>query len=89
MQRSHPASNLFCGTVYVAVLPDASYVLVIGLVTAVLVANSLLWYLTLAFAMSRPAVRVAYRRYQTALNRLTSALIGLLGLSLVGVAVGM
>jgi threonine efflux protein len=79
---TNPKSALFFGSVFAAAFPpEPTLTLQISAVVMVVI-NALCWHLLLAWLFSRAQVRTAYARTRNVANRVASAIVGALGLTL-------
>ncbi|MDB5892197.1 MAG: lysine transporter LysE [Polaromonas sp.] len=79
---TNPKSALFFGSVFAASFPPEAGGVLQMCAVAMMVCNALGWHLLLAHLFSRPRVRMAYARAGTAVQRLSSVVVGGLGLGL-------
>ncbi len=79
---TNPKPALFFGSVFVASFPTHPTLLLQISAVCMVVLNSLAWHLLLTYVFSRPSVRNAYTRTRNAVNRVASAIVGALGVSL-------
>lgn len=79
----NPKIVLFYGSVFATALPaDPPTALVLAAV-ALVYATSWLWHLSLALALSQPAVQRAYLAHHRALTRVSAVLVGAFGVRLI------
>ncbi len=79
---SNPKSALFFGSVFSAALPAEHGTALLAAAVAVVVVNALCWHLLLAFVFSRKRVQAGYAAKRELFARLSGALLGALGLTL-------
>jgi threonine efflux protein len=79
----NPKIALFYGSVFATALPAEPSTTMVLLAVALVFANSLIWHGSLALVLSSPSVQRAYLRHVRALNRMSAALVGALGLKLI------
>lgn len=80
---ANPAASLFYLTIFLVQVPHDDALSVNGLVTVILVADTLVWYSLLALLLSRPGVSQVYQRHQRLLCRVCSMLMGLMGAAVI------
>jgi threonine efflux protein len=79
---SNPKSALFFGSVFSAALPADPSAWVLAAAVALVVVNALCWHLLLAFLFSRKSVQAGYAAQRGLFSRMSGAVVGALGLSL-------
>jgi len=79
---TNPKSPLFFVSIFSAALPSMPSPLMVVLAVLLAVFNALWWHLLVAFVFSHGLVQRAYERHRKALSRISSATIGVLGVSL-------
>jgi threonine/homoserine/homoserine lactone efflux protein len=80
---ANPASLVFFGGIFAALLPPALPLWVRIAAVAVIATDALLWYAGLALVFSTPPVRLAYRRAGRWIDRVMGGFLALLGLKLI------
>ncbi|PYG31870.1 LysE family translocator [Pelagimonas varians] len=79
---TNPKPAVFFGAVFVGLLPNDATVLSRVLLVALIGANEILWYLTVARVFSLPKPRALYARVKTSVDRVFGTLIAVFGLKI-------
>jgi threonine/homoserine/homoserine lactone efflux protein len=79
----NPKIVLFYGSVFATALPAEPPTALVLAAVALVYANSWLWHLSLALALSQPAVQRAYLAHHRALTRVSAVLVGAFGVRLI------
>jgi threonine/homoserine/homoserine lactone efflux protein len=82
---SNPKAALFFGSIFSASLPVEPSSLLLFCAVGLVVLNSLLWHLLLAYLFSRGSLQAAYDAKRHIVGRGSSLVVGALGLSLLSV----
>ena len=78
----NPKLALFYGSVFATALPASPPPGLYAAAVALVFANSVVWHVSLALALSQPLVQRAWRRHVRALNQASAAVVGAFGLKL-------
>ena len=81
-QLANPKVAVFFGSVFAAVLPPDPSPATVLAVLVIVCLDEFAWYSLVALALSRPAVRRRYLGAKPAIDRLTGAVLGALGVRL-------
>ena len=81
-QLANPKVAVFFGSVFAAVLPPDPSPAMTAAVLAIVCLDEFAWYSLVALALSRPAVRRRYLAAKAAIDRVTGAVLGALGVRL-------
>lgn len=83
---TNPKPAIFFSSVFAASFPAIPSALLQISAIVLVVTNSLIWHLFLGYMFSRPSIRATYARSRSLINRISSAIVGALGLSLLASA---
>jgi threonine efflux protein len=79
---TNPKPAIFFSSVFAASFPAVPGLLLQTSAIVIVVTNSLLWHLFLGYMFSRPSIRTAYAGSRSLINRISGAIVGALGISL-------
>lgn len=79
---TNPKAVLFFSSVFVTGLPAAPSALLLASAVILVIANALVWYLTIAVAFSHPRVQASYAHSRKAIGRACGIVVGAFGVRL-------